>query len=67
MADRKLASLDRGQFRNGSDLPQWPDKFYADKPGIITHYDTDHNHTTRYTAPLLKVGGPEAAGAMTIA
>jgi hypothetical protein len=69
LADRKPASLNRGQlrFKNGSNLPHWPDKFCADKPRIITHYDTDHNHTTRYTALLLKVGGPEAAGAMAIA
>jgi hypothetical protein len=41
----------------------WPEKFHGDKLKIITHYDTDRNNTKRYTALLLKVGGPESAGA----
>jgi hypothetical protein len=41
----------------------WPEKFNSDKLKIITHYDSDRNNTKRYTALLLKVGGPEAAGA----
>jgi len=41
----------------------WPEKFHADMLKIITHYDSDRNNTKRYTALLLKIGGPEAAGA----
>jgi hypothetical protein len=41
----------------------WPEKFNNDKLKIITHYDSDRNNTKRYTALLMKVGGPEAAGA----
>jgi hypothetical protein len=41
----------------------WPEKFHGDKLKIITHYDTDRDNTKRYTALLLKIGGPEAAGA----
>jgi hypothetical protein len=41
----------------------WPEKFHGDKLKIITHYDSDRNNTKRYTALLLKIGGPEAAGA----
>ncbi len=41
----------------------WPQKFHADKLKIITHYDNDRNNTKRYTVLLLKIGGPEAAGA----
>jgi len=41
----------------------WPEKFHGDKLKIITHYDNDRNNTKRYTALLLKIGGPEAAGA----
>lgn len=41
----------------------WPQKFHEDKLKIIIHYDNDRNNTKRYTVLLLKVGGPEAAGA----
>jgi len=41
----------------------WPDKFHGDKLKIITHYDSDRNNTKRYTALLLKIGGPDALGA----
>jgi hypothetical protein len=41
----------------------WPEKFHNDKLKIITHYDSDRNNTKRYTVLLLKIGGPEAAGA----
>jgi hypothetical protein len=41
----------------------WPDKFVGDKLKIITHYDVDRNNTKRYTALLLKIGGPDAVGA----
>ena len=41
----------------------WPEKFHGDKLKIITHYDNDRNNTKRYTALLLKIGGPEADGA----
>jgi len=41
----------------------WPEKFHGDKLKIITHYDNDRNNTKRYTALLLKIGGPEEAGA----
>jgi hypothetical protein len=41
----------------------WPQKFHADKLKIITHYASDRNNTKRYTALLLKIGGPEAMGA----
>jgi hypothetical protein len=41
----------------------WPEKFHGDKLKIITHYDNDRNNTKRYTALLLKVGGPDAVGA----
>lgn len=41
----------------------WPEKFHGDKLKIITHYDRDRNNTKRYTALLLKIGGPEATGA----
>jgi hypothetical protein len=41
----------------------WPEKFHDDKLKIIIHYDNDRNNTKRYTVLLLKVGGPEAAGA----
>jgi hypothetical protein len=37
----------------------WPEKFHSDKLKIITHYGDDRNNTKRYTAILLKVGGPE--------
>ncbi len=40
----------------------WPEKFAGDKLKIIAHYDTDRNNTKRYTALLLKVGGPGAEG-----
>jgi hypothetical protein len=40
----------------------WPEKFHGDKLKIITHYDSDRNNTKRYTALLLKIGGPEAEG-----
>ena len=43
----------------------WPEKFHGDKLKIITHYDSDRNNTKRYTALLLKVGGPEIVGAKT--
>jgi hypothetical protein len=41
----------------------WPAKFHGDKLKIIAHYDSDRNNTKRYTALLLKIGGPDAAGA----
>ncbi len=41
----------------------WPERFHGDKLKIITHYDSDRNNTKRYTALLLKIGGPEAVGA----
>jgi nitrate/TMAO reductase-like tetraheme cytochrome c subunit len=41
----------------------WPEKFQGDKLKIITHYADDRNNTKRYTALLLKIGGPEAVGA----
>jgi hypothetical protein len=41
----------------------WPEKFHGDKLKIITHYDNDRNNTKRYTALLLKIGGPDAVGA----
>ena len=41
----------------------WPDKFEGDMLKIIAHYDTDRNNTKRYTALLLKIGGPQAVGA----
>lgn len=40
----------------------WPEKFHGDKLKIITHYDSDRNNTKRYTALLLKVGGPDVEG-----
>ena len=65
MADCSLASLNRDQLslKNGSNLPHWPRKLDADKPNIITHYDTDRDNAKRHTALLPKVGGLEAAGA----
>ncbi len=41
----------------------WPEKFVGDKLKIITHYADDRNNTKRYTALLLKIGGPVAIGA----
>ena len=41
----------------------WPEKFSGDKLKIIAHYDSDRNNTKRYTALLLKIGGPVAIGA----
>jgi len=41
----------------------WPEKFHGDKLKIIAHYDNDRNNTKRYTALLLKIGGPDAVGA----
>jgi hypothetical protein len=41
----------------------WPEKFHGDKLKIFTHYDNDRNNTKRFTALLLKIGGPDAFGA----
>jgi hypothetical protein len=49
--------------RETCELCHWPDKFEGEKLKIIIHYDTDRKNTKRYTALLLKIGGPDAVGA----
>jgi nitrate/TMAO reductase-like tetraheme cytochrome c subunit len=41
----------------------WPEKFEGNNLKITAHYDPDRNNTKRYTALLLKIGGPVEVGA----